>query len=165
MAGRPDKSAKNAASGDRTVCVNRRARFDYELYDSYEAGMTLLGSEVRALRVHGGDLADTFVRIDRSGEAWLEGMRIPPLNHAAFGHVEKRPRKLLLHREQIDRLRGAIDRDGMTIVATRCHFKNGRAKADLALAKGRKKHDKRQAIKARDASREARQVVRRDRDR
>jgi SsrA-binding protein len=153
------------ASGDRTVATNRRARFDFELGDSYEAGMVLIGSEVRALREHGGDLADAWVDIDQGGEAWVKGMRIPPLRNAAFGHEEKRPRKLLLHREQIDRLRGAVERDGMTLIATRCHFKGNRAKLDLALARGRKKHDKRQAIRSRDAEREARASMARERRR
>jgi len=94
-------------------------------------------------------------------------MRIPVLTHAAFGHGEKRPRKLLLHRAEIESLRGAIERDGMTLVVTRCYFKNGRAKLEFALARGKKKYDKRQALRSKTHEREARQemAVRRGRAR
>jgi SsrA-binding protein len=151
------------AGGDRLVAKNRRAHFDYELGQSYEAGLCLIGSEVRSLRENGGDLVDAWIDIDPRGEAWVRGMRIPPLKHAAFGHEEKRARKLLLHREQLDRLKGSIERDGMTLIATKCYFKDNRAKLEIALARGRKKHDKRQAIRERDADKEARQAVARSR--
>ncbi len=149
--------------GERVVAKNRRAHFDYELGQSYEAGMCLIGSEVRSLRENGGDLVDAWVDIDFRGEAWVRGMRIPPLKHAAFGHEEKRARKLLLNRTELDRLKGSIERDGMTLVATKCYFKDNRAKLEIALARGRKKHDKRQAIRERDADKEARQAIARAR--
>lgn len=151
--------------GDRLVARNRRASYDYELGDTYEAGLVLIGSEVRALRTGSADLSDAWVRLGRAGEAWLEGMRIPPLNHAAFGHEERRPRKLLLHAEQIERLRTAVEKDGLTVVATKCYFKTNRAKVEVALARGKKKYDKRQATRTKDAEREARQAIRRGRDR
>jgi SsrA-binding protein len=155
-----DKSAKPKAGGDRLVSKNRRAFFDYEIGDSYEAGLVLIGSEVRALRENSADLSDAWVDIDGRGEAWVKGMRIPTLKHAAFGHEERRPRKLLLHREQIDRIRGLIQRDGMTLIVTKCYFKDNRAKLEVAAGKGRKKHDKRQALRERDAAKEARVAMR-----
>ncbi len=155
------KAAK--AGGDRLVSKNRRASFDYELGDLFEAGLVLIGSEVRSLRENSADLVDAWVDIDQRGEAWVKGLRIPPLKHAAFGHEERRPRKLLLHREQIDRLRGANERDGMTLIVTKCYFKQNRAKIEIAEARGRKKYDKRQALKARDADKEARIAIGRGR--
>jgi SsrA-binding protein len=150
---------KSQDTGDRLVSKNRRAHFDYELGQSYEAGIQLIGSEVRSMRENGADLVDAWVEIDQRGEAWVRGMRIPPLKHAAFGHEEKRARKLLLHREQIERLRSSVDREGMTLIATKCYFKNNHAKLEVSLAKGRKTHDKRQAIKERDADKEARAAI------
>jgi SsrA-binding protein len=156
-------SKKSADAGDRLVSKNRRAFFDYEMGDSYEAGIVLIGSEARALRENTADLTDAWVDIDSRGEAWVKGMRIPTLKHAAFGHEERRPRKLLLHKEQIDRLRGYTTRDGMTLVVTKCYIKKNRAKIEVAAARGRKKHDKRQVIRERDADREARVAMRRGR--
>ncbi|HEX6272537.1 MAG TPA: SsrA-binding protein SmpB [Polyangiaceae bacterium] len=156
-------SKKKADGGDRLVSKNRRAFFDYEMGDSYEAGIVLIGSEARSLRENTADLTDAWVDIDSRGEAWVKGMRIPPLKHAAFGHEERRPRKLLLHKEQIDRLRGYTTRDGMTLVVTKCYIKKNRAKIEVAAARGRKKHDKRQVIRERDADREARVAMRRGR--
>jgi SsrA-binding protein len=150
-------------TGDRLVSKNRRAFFDYEMGDTYEAGLVLIGSEARSLRENHADLTDAWVDIDARGEAWVKGMRIPHLKHAAFGHEERRPRKLLLHKEQIDRLRGYSTRDGMTLVVTRCYIKNNRAKLEVAAARGRKKHDKRQVLRERDADREARVAMRRGR--
>jgi SsrA-binding protein len=153
-----DKKSKDG--GDRLVATNRRASFDYELGDTYEAGLVLIGSEVRSLRENSADLSDAWVDIDGRGEAWVRGLRIPPLKHAAFGHEERRARKLLLHTEQIDRLRGSQQRDGMTLIVTKCYFKQNRVKIELAVGKGRKKYDKRQAVRTRDAEKEARQAIR-----
>jgi len=157
MARPPDKNK----SFDRVIATNRRARFNYELTDSYEAGVALMGSEARSLRERAADLTDAWVDIDDHYQAWVKGMRIPPMAHAAFGHDEKRTRRLLLHREQIERLKAAVEREGMTIVVTKCYFKQGRVKLEIRLARGRKTHDKRQAIKSREADREARQAMRR----
>jgi SsrA-binding protein len=156
-----DKAARGG--GDRVVSKNRRAFFDYDVGDKYEAGLVLIGSEVRALREGSADLTDAWVDIDSRGEAWVKGLRIPPLKHAAFGHEERRPRKLLLHREQIDRLRGLNQRDGMTLIVTQCYFKANRGKIEIAVARGRKKHDKRQALREKDADREARVAMQRGR--
>jgi SsrA-binding protein len=147
-------------SGDRLVTKNRRAYYDYEVEDTLEAGMVLIGSEVRSLREGGADLSDAWVDIDQRGEAWIKGMRIRPMKHAAFGHEEKRVRKLLLHREQSDKLRAAVEREGMTLIATKCYFKNNHAKVEVALARGKKKYDKRQTLREKEANREARQAVR-----
>src|SRR5689334_1951051 len=129
------KNVPKEKQGDRLVSKNRRAHFDYELGDSFEAGLSLIGSEVRSLRQNSADLSDAWVDIDRYSQAWVKGMRIPPLTHAAFGHEERRPRKLLLHRSEIDTLRGAAERDGMTLIVTKCYFKNNRAKIEVALGK------------------------------
>jgi SsrA-binding protein len=154
---------KKNPTGDRLVSKNRRASFDYELGDAYEAGLVLIGSEARSLRENTADLTDAWVDIDSRGEAWIKGMRIPPLKHAAFGHEERRPRKLLLHREQIDKLRGHTEREGMTLIATKCYIKNGRAKLEFAIARGKKTHDKRHALREKYADREAEQAMRRGR--
>jgi SsrA-binding protein len=157
---RPGPDHKKKDGGDRLVSTNRRASFDYELGDTFEAGLVLIGSEVRSLRENSADLSDAFVDIDGRGEAWVRGLRIPPLKHAAFGHEEKRKRKLLLHKEQIDRLRGSNQRDGMTLIVTKCYFKQNRVKLEIAEGRGRKKYDKRQALRARDDAKEARQAIR-----
>ncbi len=159
MAKRPDKREY----GDRVVATNRRARYDYFLSDPTEAGLMLIGSEVRALREFGADLSDAWVDFNRN-EAWLKGMRIPMLKNAAFAHEEKRHRKLLLHRSQIENLRGRVDRDGLTLIATKCYFKDSRAKVEICFGRGKKQHDKRHTIKARESDREARAAIRRGRD-
>jgi SsrA-binding protein len=154
-----NSNRSKADFSDRVVAVNRRARYDYELVDNFEAGLVLIGSEVRALREGSADLSDAWVEIQR-GEAFVRGMRIPTLKHAAFAHEEKRARKLLLHGSQIEALEGAAERDRMTIVATKLYFKQGKAKLEIATARGKKMHDKRQTIKERDAAKEARLAIR-----
>jgi SsrA-binding protein len=154
-------AAKTKPGGDRVISKNRRASFDYELGDKYEAGLVLIGSEVRSLRENSADLTDAWVDIDQRGEAWVKNLRIPPLHHAAFGHEERRPRKLLLHREQVDRIRGSQQRDGMTLIVTQCYFKANRAKLEFAIARGRKTYDKRHAIKERDMAKETRDAINR----
>jgi SsrA-binding protein len=151
------------APEQKLVAKNRRAHFDFELTDRYEAGLVLLGSEVRALREHGADLTSAWVQIDARGEAWIRDMRVPTLQHAAFAHQEKRTRKLLLGRAEIEKLRGTVEREGLTLVATSCYFKNNRAKVEIALARGKKQHDKRHALRAKDQEKEARQAMRRGR--
>lgn len=158
MSSAKDKKSK-ADYADRVVAVNRRARFDYELGATYEAGLVLIGSEVRALRESSADLTDAWVDVAR-GEAWVKGLRIPTLKHAAFAHEEKRPRKLLLHKSQIEELERAKDRERMTLVTTKLYFKAGRAKIEVAVARGKKSHDKRQTLRERDAAKEARDAIR-----
>lgn len=152
MAARPKPDSQD---GIQVVATNRRASFDYELSERIEAGLVLIGSEVKSLRQRNVNIAEAWATI-RNGEAFVEGMRIGTLRHAAFGHKEDRVRKLLLHRREIDKLSEAIDRKGLTVVVTRMYFRDGHAKLELALAKGRSRGDKREAIKSKDAEREAR---------
>ena len=153
---------KGVPEGDRLIAQNRRARHDYELGKSFEAGVVLIGSEARALREGPADITDAWVDIHR-GEAWVKGMRVPPLVHSFLGHEEKRARKLLLHRSQIEELLGAQDRDRMTLVATKLYFKEGRVKLELCVAKGKKEYDKRHTLRQRDADKEARVAIRNQR--
>ena len=159
--GRGTKKEKEAP-GEKLIVRNKRASFEYELGDRYEAGLVLIGTEVKMLRSAPADLTDSWCSID-SGEAWLRGVNIPEMPGSAFGHVAKRPRKLLLHANQIDDIKQALARDGMTVVATRMYFKEGRAKVELALAKGKKAIDKRESLKEKDAEREARAAMARSR--
>lgn len=157
------KGKKSSAAKDPAnfvVAQNKRARFEYELGDAYEAGMVLLGSEVKSLRLHTADLTDAWVDLQQGGEAWLRNLRIPQLKHASFAHEEKRSRKLLLHGHEIEQLRAAVDKEGMTVVATRLYFKSNRAKVEVALGKGKKLHDKRETLKRKQADREAQAAIR-----
>jgi SsrA-binding protein len=150
---------KGVPEGDRLIAQNRRARHDFELGKSYEAGVVLIGSEARALREGPADITEAWVDIHRN-EAWVKGMRVPPLVHSFLGHDEKRARKLLLHRSQIDELLGAQERDRMTLVATKLYFKDGRVKLELCVARGKKEYDKRHTLRQRDADKEARVAIR-----
>jgi len=156
-------SEKKKTTGDRLIAKNRRASFDYELSDKFEAGLVLVGTEVKMLRIGKADLTDTWCSI-QNHEAFLNGMNIPLLEGAAFGHAQdKRARKMLLHAREIETLERAISRDGMTAVATQIYFKEGRVKVEIALARGRKRADKREAIKEKDADRESRVAIARGR--
>lgn len=150
------------ASDEKLIVRNRRAGFEYELGERFEAGLVLIGSEVKMLREGKADLSDAWCAIT-NGEAFLQGMLIPEMSGAAFGHVAKRSRKLLLNASEIEQLQKATEREGMTITATRLYFKNGRAKVELALAKGKKQADKRETVKRREAEREARAAIGRGR--
>lgn len=149
--------------GQKPILDNRRARFNYELGDKYEAGLVLMGSEVKTLRNGGGDLTDGWVDV-KGGEAFLKGLYLPPLLHAAVVHSERRDRKLLLHAHQIEAIEKAIKEHRFTVVPTRVYWKDGRAKVEIALGKGKKMADKRETIKEREQDREARQAMRRGRD-
>ena len=151
-------------SNGSVVASNRRARHDYDVLDTVEAGIALQGSEVKSLRTASVQLKDSYAYV-KGGEVWLKGVHIAPYGHAngLDGHEPERERKLLLHRHQIDRLRMRIERDGLTLVPLDVHFRDGRAKVELAVAKGRRRHDKRHALAERDAKREAeRAMSRRD---
>jgi SsrA-binding protein len=153
--------SKKAAQADpdvKSIAVNRRASFDYELGERFEAGLVLTGSEVKSLRNAAANISEAWAII-RAGEAFIEGMRIPVLKHAAFVHAETRVRKLLLHQREIQQLQNEIDRKGMTVVITRIYFRKGLVKVELAVARGRRDQDKRQAIKGREADREARAAM------
>jgi SsrA-binding protein len=148
--------------GEKLIVRNKRATFDYELGERYEAGLVLIGSEVKMLRHGTADLTDSWCSI-RRGEAFLEGVNIPVMPGAAFGHEAKRARKLLLHSREIEAIQRAISREGMTVAAVRLYFKDGNVKVELALAKGKKLMDKREALKEKDAEREARVAMSRGR--
>jgi len=149
------KSKKQTGSGSSTIALNKKARHDYFLDERFEAGIALEGWEVKALRAGRLQLRDSYVFV-KDAEAWLTGALITPLPSAS-SHVEadaRRTRKLLLHRREIDRLLGAIERKGQTLVATAMYWKRGRAKVEIALARGKKAHDKRATLKERDWNRE-----------
>jgi SsrA-binding protein len=152
----PRRDARGEGDGTKTVARNRRARHEYDILETYECGLELRGSEVKSLRAGRVTLADAYARVE-GGEAWLLGVHIPSYEHAgAFGtHDPDRRRKLLLHREQIDELTGRTQQQSLTLVPLSIYFKNGRAKLELALARGRRLYDKRHAIATRDAEREA----------
>jgi SsrA-binding protein len=150
---------KTPPSGDRLIAQNRRARHEFELGKSFEAGVALIGSEARALREGPADVTEAWVDIHH-GEAFVKGMRVPLLAHSFLGHDEKRSRKLLLHKRELDELMGAQDRDRMTLVVTKLYFKEGRVKLELCVAKGKKQYDKRQTLRQRDADKEARVAIR-----
>jgi SsrA-binding protein len=138
----------------RDVTVNRKARHDYHIEDTYEAGIVLTGSEVKALREGKANLKDGYATIDR-GEVFLQNAHISPYGPASrFGHEPTRPRKLLLHRREIFRLTGKLKEKGLTLVPLRIYFKNGRAKVELGLGRGKKQYDKRAALRERQVRRE-----------
>jgi SsrA-binding protein len=151
----------NAASGDRVVATNRRARYDYEILETLECGIMLSGSEVKSLRQGTAQIADAYARID-DGELWLFQMHIPPWAFAVgFGsHEPDRRRKLLVHRREIKDLHDQTQTQPLTIVPLKLYFKDGRAKVELALARGKKQQDRRQSLAKRDAEREMARAVR-----
>ena len=140
----------------KTVAENRRARFEYFLDDFFEAGIALTGTEVKSLRFGEGSIAESYAEI-KDGQVWLVNANIPEFSHGnRFNHEPKRPRKLLLHEREINKLRVGVSREGMTLIPLSVYFNGrGRAKVELALAKGKKIHDKRETIKQRDWKREA----------
>lgn len=146
------KGRRKAAAGD--VATNRRARHRFELLETYECGIELLGTEVKALREGKAQLGDAYAVIE-GGEVWLRNMHIPPYPPAADqNHDPERPRKLLMHRYEIERLIGRIQRRGLTLIPTRIYFKGPRAKVELALARGKEHRDRRREIAERDMRRE-----------
>ena len=147
-------------AGDRPVTENRKARHDYEILETFEAGMVLTGSEVKSLRAGRANLKDSYARVNR-GEAFLMNAHISPYAAAShFGHEPERNRKLLLHRAEIDKLLGRIQERGLTVVPLKIYFKNGRAKVLLGVGRGKKAYDKRESIKKREMEREADRAVR-----
>jgi SsrA-binding protein len=145
----------------KVVARNRKASHDYHIEDRYEAGLVLRGTEIKSIREGRVNLRDGYVR-PRDGELWLLDVHIGPYKPAGryFGHDPRRPRKLLLHRYEIDRLIGAVERTGYTIIPLQMYLKNGLAKVEIALARGKAKHDKRRAIAERDAKREIERALR-----
>jgi len=150
------KAHKRAPDGTKLIASNRAARRNYDITDTIEAGIVLIGSEVKSMREAQVQVADGYARI-RDGEAWLEGVHVAPyVNAVGFGaHDPDRARKLLLHRDEIRRLKAKVDQERVSIVPLRLYFRDGRVKVELGIGKGRAKADKRQAIAERDAAREA----------
>ncbi|MEZ0384304.1 SsrA-binding protein SmpB [Mycobacterium sp. pW045] len=154
MAKKPGgKDAKKQAT-KQIVASNRKARHNYSILDVYEAGVVLLGTEVKSLRAGQASLVDAFATVD-DGEVWLRNMHIPEYRHGSWtNHDPRRARKLLLHRRQIDMLIGKIRDGNLTLVPLSVYFSEGKVKVELALARGKQAHDKRQDLARRDAQRE-----------
>jgi len=146
---------------NKVVAENRKARFNYEIIDTYEAGLVLMGTEVKSLREGKANIAESYAAVN-NGELFLVNAYIPEYREAnRFNHETKRPRKLLLHAREIDKLSGGVLREGLTIVPLRVYMNaRGRAKVGIALARGRKLHDKRDAIKDRSWNREKARLLR-----
>ncbi len=147
--------------GTKVIADNRKARHDYTLLERVEAGVQLLGTEVKSLRENGATLAQAHAE-ERGGELWLVGAHIAPYDKSGgvSGHEPERDRKLLLHRREIDRLAGRVRERGLTLVPTRLYFKDGRAKVEIALARGKELRDKRRDIAKRDADRQIERALR-----
>jgi SsrA-binding protein len=153
--------AEKNAPKTKVVAENRKARYNYAIEDTVEAGVMLTGTEVKSIRNGKATIAESYAD-SRDGEIWLVNANIPEYLQAnRFNHAPKRPRKLLMHRKQINKLIGAVEREGMTLIPLKLYFnEQGRAKIELALAKGKKLHDKRETEKKRDWSRERGRLLR-----
>jgi SsrA-binding protein len=148
-----------ARSDEQAIATNRKALHDYEILERFEAGLVLRGTEVKSIREGGFNFRDGWVE-PRGGEMFLAGVRIGPYSHGnLMNHAEDRARKLLLHRNQIDKLAGRVAEKGCTLVPLRAYFKGGRVKVEVGLARGKKSHDKRAALKQKDLDRETRQAL------
>jgi SsrA-binding protein len=145
----------------KTVAENRRARYDYFIEDKFEAGLMLTGTEVKSLRAGEATIAESYAEV-RGGEVWLVNANVPEFSHGnRFNHEPRRPRKLLLNAREIDKMTGAVERKGMTLVPLSIYFNGrGRAKVELALAKGKNSADKRQSTKDRDWQRDKARLMR-----
>jgi SsrA-binding protein len=145
--------------GRKVIAQNKKARHDYHIEDVYEAGLVLTGTEVKSLRAGRASLVDGYATV-RDGEAWLHSVHIPEYSQGTWtNHEPRRTRKLLMHKQEIARLVGRTKETGLTIVPLSLYFKDGKAKVEIALARGKKLHDKRQALAERQAAREMRRVV------
>ena len=155
MAKSGEVAGKKAADGTQTVASNRKARHDYLIEDTWEAGLALMGTEVKALRMGRASLVDGYAAF-QGHELWLEGVHIPEYVQGTWtNHTPRRRRKLLLHRHELDKIHSKINESGKTVVPLRLYFKDGRAKVEIALATGKKHHDKRQALREKQDRREA----------
>lgn len=150
---------KNAAAGEQTICVNRQARHNFFIDETYEAGIMLLGSEVKSLRDGKANLSDSYARIQK-GEAFLVNAHISPYPGAnQFNHEPTRTRKLLLHGREIERLTGKTKERGFTLIPLKMYFKGGKAKVEIGLARGKKLYDKRETLKRKEARREVERSI------
>ncbi|WP_121254834.1 SsrA-binding protein SmpB [Nocardioides ferulae] len=145
--------------GQKMIAQNKKARHDYAIEDTYEAGLVLQGTEVKSLRMGRASLVDGFVDIDNH-EAWLHGVHIPEYSQGTWtNHAARRKRKLLLNRQEIDKIERRVSEKGLTVIPLALYFKDGRAKIEIGLAKGKKTWDKRQTLAARQADREKEQAL------
>ena len=150
--------------GEKAIATNRKAFFNYEVLDRLEAGISLVGTEVKSIREGGLNFRDSFVDF-RGGELFLVGCRIGPYSHGnLLNHAEDRDRKLLLHKREVLKLGGKVTEKGYTIIPLRAYMKNGRVKVEIGLARGKRAHDKRETLKRKDLERETRQALRTRRD-
>ena len=157
------KTKPAAESGIRLVCQNKKARHDYHIVETIEAGMVLLGTEVKSLREGRANLKDAYARV-KKGEVYLYGLHISPYTHASYNnHEPERVRKLLLHASEIKKLLGKTQERGFALIPLKVYFNKGRAKVELALAQGKKLYDKRESIKRKEEARELDRVRKRDR--
>ncbi|AKH82694.1 single-stranded DNA-binding protein [Streptomyces sp. CNQ-509] len=146
-------------TGRKLIAQNKKARHDYLILDTYEAGLVLTGTEVKSLRQGRASLADGFAHLD-GGEIWLHNVHIPEYSQGTWtNHTARRKRKLLLHRAEIDKLIGKTQETGLTIVPLALYFKDGRAKVEIALARGKREYDKRQALREKQDNREAQKAI------
>lgn len=146
-------------TGQKLIAQNKKARHDYHIEDTYEAGLVLMGTEVKSLRQGRASLVDGFVDID-GHEAWLHGVHIPEYSQGTWtNHSARRKRKLLLNRVEIDKIERRVNEKGLTVVPLSLYFKDGRAKVEIALAKGKKSWDKRASLAERQANRETEQAI------
>ncbi|GAA2112242.1 SsrA-binding protein SmpB [Streptomyces synnematoformans] len=146
-------------TGRKLIAQNKKARHDYLILDTYEAGLVLTGTEVKSLRQGRASLADGFAHLD-GGEIWLHNVHIPEYSQGTWtNHTARRKRKLLLHRAEIDKLIGKTQESGLTIVPLALYFKDGRAKVEIALARGKREYDKRQTLREKQDQREAQRAI------
>lgn len=151
---------KDSKPGRKIVSTNRKARFDYELLDSFEAGLVLMGSEIKSIRAGNVNLREGYVQV-RDGELWLLNTHIAAYEQAGdFGHEPLRPRKLLLHRREINRIASSAQEKGLTVVPTVVYLTHGLAKVEIALARGKKRYDKRETLRKRSSDRQIERTLR-----
>jgi SsrA-binding protein len=152
---------KKNDDGRKVIATNRRARHDYNLIIVYEAGIALMGTEVKSLREGGASIVEGFCHLDRRGELWLENIHIAEYGHGSWtNHAARRRRKLLLHRQELRKLEQKSKETGYTIVPLQLYFRDGKAKVEIALAQGKREYDKRQALKEAQDKREAQRAMR-----
>ncbi|MCD7098806.1 SsrA-binding protein SmpB [Stenotrophomonas sp. MMGLT7] len=162
MSKKPGKDKANGATAHKTIALNKRARHEYHLEDRYEAGLALQGWEVKAIRAGRANIGESYAFV-RQGELFLFGAQITPLIQASTHVVadDRRTRKLLLHKHEIDKLIGRVERDGYTVVPTAMYWSKNHIKLEIALAKGKQDHDKRDAARDRDWARDKQRIMRR----
>lgn len=146
-------------SSGKIICVNKKAKFNYQILENFETGIVLFGTEVKSLRENSANLTDSYALI-RQGEVQLINLHIPPYGPAnQFNHEATRTRKLLMHRKEIDKLERSLNEKGLALMPLKLYFKNGKVKVELALGRGKKLHDKREVMKKRDTDRDLRRIM------